>query len=241
MGKPKSRQHPCSIEGCLRNVHARDMCRLHYEALTRFGHPLGKLYADSGNHLATMRGHLPIDRPSLPALIKVGSRELTIKDRDIDRFLSKVAVQPDGEWRWIGKTNRYGYGVISLGGRNSVFVGAHRFSYAAFIGPIPDGTDIDHIRHNDAFHRGECAGGPTCLHRLEVDPNGLVPRPRTANILGGAGGQARAMITGTCKWGHPLVGDNLKIQIRKGRPVRICRACKRRVYHEMAARRRAAR
>jgi hypothetical protein len=183
-----------------------------------------------------MRSLLPSNRPELPALIKLGGKELQISEKDLNRFLAYVVPQPTGEWRWTGKKTRDGYGTINLGGGSGGFVKAHRFSYAALVGPIPDDMDIDHIRHNDAFRRGDCPGG-ICVHRLEVDPAGLQPRPRAINILGGAGTQARAILTGACKWGHPLTGDNLSITIRKGRPVRVCRACKRRAYHQAVARR----
>ncbi len=179
---------------------------------------------------------LPENRPVLPTPMKVGARHLTIRDQDLSRFLSKVAVQPGGEWIWTGKTNRYGYGTFSVGGGDGSFVGAHRFAYTALVGPIPEGLDIDHVRHNDAFARGECAGGPTCPHRLEVDSLGLAPNSRSVNILGGAGAQAQSLRTGKCKWGHNLSGDNLAISIRKGRPVRCCRACNRAAYHRAVAR-----
>ena len=60
----------------------------------------------------------------------------------VDRFWSKV-VKGDGCWRWTGaKTNGYGY--LTLGGRNSGLIRAHRFSYEFHFGPIPHGLVVRH-------------------------------------------------------------------------------------------------
>lgn len=55
-------------------------------------------------------------------------------------------IQPDanGCWRWTGNLNPSGYGRCS-----PAFIGrtvkAHRLSYEAFVGPIPEGLEIDHL------------------------------------------------------------------------------------------------
>ena len=43
--------------------------------------------------------------------------------------------------RWTGYKRPDGYGLASLDGRMQ---GAHRVSYIAFVGPIPDGMEVDH-------------------------------------------------------------------------------------------------
>lgn len=63
----------------------------------------------------------------------------------IARFMRKV--DSSGEcWTWLGATGEKGYGRFSIGGshkadgsRRNSMVAAHRFSYAAFVGPIPSG------------------------------------------------------------------------------------------------------
>lgn len=47
----------------------------------------------------------------------------------------------DGCWLWKRSTTK-GYGRISVLGRPR---GVHRVSYEVFVGPIPDGLEIDHL------------------------------------------------------------------------------------------------
>jgi hypothetical protein len=66
------------------------------------------------------------------------------------RLLSKadVSADPDGCWEWIGATRRSGrilYGCLMIRGRKIL---AHRLSYAAFVGPIPDGLLVCHSCDN---------------------------------------------------------------------------------------------
>ena len=57
--------------------------------------------------------------------------------RDIkDRLLERVIFGVTDCWHWVGPTNGFGYGRMTSKGRLQV---AHRLSYEAFIGPIPDG------------------------------------------------------------------------------------------------------
>lgn len=44
-------------------------------------------------------------------------------------------------WHWRGVTNSFGYGRFSYEGRTQV---AHRLSYVAFRGPIPEGMSVLH-------------------------------------------------------------------------------------------------
>jgi hypothetical protein len=52
---------------------------------------------------------------------------------------------PDACWGWTGSTGSHGYGQYwadrGNGGRNLL---VHRLSYETWIGPIPDGIQIDH-------------------------------------------------------------------------------------------------
>lgn len=218
------------------------MCRPHYRSLLGYGHPLGKLYADHGVHIATMRDEAERrfpSRPTFPVVFRVGQRTFPISNADWDRFLSKVVVSDEGIWTWAAHLGTEGYGSFHVGGKHGPMTQAHRLAYTVLVGPIPAGMDLDHVRHNEAYKLGLCAGGEGCQHRREVDPDYLVPRRREENWLLGAASSSGPLLTNRCKWGHPLVGENVRIEVRKGgTEVRVCRACKRRAYHESVARKR---
>lgn len=181
--------HPgvCQAPGCLERRTTFDgFCTRHYQTNHRYGHPLGKLYAEYGDRIESMHGLIATEyptRPLMPTTIPIGDADVRLTTKDYDRFLSKIVVQKDGRWVWEGKLNPYGYGVLSLRkDKRGIYIGAHRLAYITLVGPIPEGLDLDHIRHNDAVAQGTCLGGDTCLHRREVDPKGLIPRGRGPNV-----------------------------------------------------------
>lgn len=63
---------------------------------------------------------------------------------------------------WHKSKHRSGYGVMYIK-RKQYYV--HRKAYENVHGPIPKGTDIAHLCHDEAAARGECKGGWTCKHR----------------------------------------------------------------------------
>lgn len=68
------------------------------------------------------------------------------------RLLSHVVKQESGCWLWQGARGGDGsYGAIGVGSmrdgsRRMEY--AHRVSYSVFVGPIPDGLQIDHLCNN---------------------------------------------------------------------------------------------
>jgi hypothetical protein len=77
-----------------------------------------------------------------------------------------------------------------------------------FVGPIPDGHEIDHV----------AARG--CRHRDCIEPTHLEPVTRLENCR-------RVPRPTHCSSGHPMSGDNLVVQIRRrGYSERRCRTCK---------------
>lgn len=66
----------------------------------------------------------------------------------IERLMDKVAVRGADEcWTFSGNMNK-GYGCVKLpSGKQEA---AHRIAYEHFVGPIPDGFDVDHICFNPA-------------------------------------------------------------------------------------------
>lgn len=58
------------------------------------------------------------------------------------RVLSHVEYDTNGGcWLWLGSQDRKGYGFARVSGRT---MGAHRASYRAFVGSVPDGMQVCH-------------------------------------------------------------------------------------------------
>jgi len=116
----------------------------------------------------------------------------------IDRFMQQV---DKGDcWMWTGYTNGGGYALFRYDGHRF----AHRWSYAHFVGPIPEGYEVDHL-----------CSTPGC-----VRPDHLEAVPPPANM-------ARAVERRThCKRGHPF--DEANTYVVPGNPRhRQCKRCQR--------------
>jgi hypothetical protein len=84
----------------------------------------------------------------MSALTKKGKpRQRLPKGAPIGERIKFWTVISEGCWCWRGVIDRWGYGRITIGGRVGF---AHRMSYEAFVGPIPDGLQIDHLCRNRA-------------------------------------------------------------------------------------------
>lgn len=123
----------------------------------------------------------------------------------LDRFLAKVN-RTERCWIWNAAVNADGYGRFLLAGANRL---AHRVSYELFIGPIPEGLEIDHL----------------CRVRNCVNPEHLEVVTHAVNVarkpLGMRGGRA---IQTHCKRGHELSSNNV---LFSGKGNRYCRECNR--------------
>lgn len=128
------------------------------------------------------------------------SRTLTT----LDRFLAKVTKRPDGCWEWTG-ARRDGYGRFRHAGKMRA---AHRWAYEHFVGPIPDGLDLDH----------------SCRRHWCVNPEHLDPATRQENTLRGEGIAARWADRTHCGAGHEFTAGNV---YRTPAGARRCRACAR--------------
>jgi hypothetical protein len=116
----------------------------------------------------------------------------------------------DDCWIWGGAKNDMGYGMIRIEGKARY---THILAYTAFVGPIPDGHQVDHRCHDPR----NCVGGPACPHRpcfnfrhlKAVTPQEnsarSVPRYRTH-----------------CPQGHPYDEANTAASANGGR---VCRKC----------------
>lgn len=128
----------CSIEGCGSQLEARGFCLGHYYRFRKYGDPL-----------EPVRGH-PI-RSFLGSDLKA-----------IDRLMSHVVVTPgplDTDC-WLTTYAKNPTGYVSLWIATSRRTAqAHRVAYAALVGPIPDGLQLDHL----------------CMVRHCVNPDHLEP------------------------------------------------------------------
>lgn len=119
-----------------------------------------------------------------------------------ERFWSKVdRREPDDCWPWTGSHVSGGYGNFWDGAK---VVYAHRWAYQHFVGPIPEGLDIDHLCHNADTG---CAGGWACPHRPCVNfLTHLEPASRSLNLARGQAGRWLAAVQAAkthCPQGHP--------------------------------------
>lgn len=83
---------------------------------------------------------------------------------------------------WQKSKTEKGYGQQWVDGKRWR---AHRLAWFEAYGEIPAGFVIDHICHNEAAARGECAGGITCEHRACVNLEHLELVKQSANVSRG--------------------------------------------------------
>lgn len=126
---------------------------------------------------------------------------------DQEYIRSRRKEHPDtGCWEWTQSTSSTGYG---LSRRRGMKISAHRLSYAAFVGPIPEGMCIDHL----------------CRNRRCVNPRHMEVVTLGENVMRGMSPTIVAARNGVCKHGHQLSGDNLYTRIRGGHVQHQCKAC----------------
>jgi hypothetical protein len=166
----------CKIDGCQKKVQAKGWCTAHYTKWRRWRDPEGT-------------------GPLAP-------NGLTTTEL----FIRKIN-KTDTCWLWTGKidTRGQGYGVFTykVGGKPKT-VGAHRFAYELWVGPIPSGLSIDHV-----YDRG-------CRFTHCVNPAHLEPiTPAEQN--------RRYYIRQThCKWGHEFTPENTRLSPEGHRLCKIC-------------------
>ena len=151
----------CSIDGCDSALNAGGMCAAHY---TRF-----KVYGDA---LAEIGIQDPAQRTS-PARLRFYLR------------LNWEAIgDPKDCWIWAGACNGV-YPMMRTGSGKQI--GAHRYAYERFHGPVPNGWHVDHL----------------CGNKHCVNPNHMEAVPNQVNILRGMADAIRE------KYGEQALLDEL--------------------------------
>jgi hypothetical protein len=107
-------------------------------------------------------------------------------------------------WQWQGLKTENGYGSFSLRHKNYA---AHRISYTALIGVIPDGLTLDHL----------------CRNRSCVNPFHLEPVTIGENVRRGNAGIHNSLKT-HCKHGHEFISENTGKASSGGRFCITCNA-----------------
>jgi len=123
----------------------------------------------------------------------------------LERFTSKYLVNVEtGCWLWTAGQTTKGYAAFAPHGRT---VHAHRWSYEHFVGPIPDGLELDHL----------------CSVRHCVYPSHLESVTHAENVRRGEMGQANPNAAKThCPYGHEYTPENT-YQYGTNRQCRTCK------------------
>jgi hypothetical protein len=146
-----------------------------------------------------------------------------------ERFMSHVQEDLEsGCWLWTGARIWSGYGLFTVG--KGQLRRVHRLAYEWFIGPIPDGLDVEHACHTrDETCRGR---GQSCPHRACVNPTHLEAITHHENLLRGDTIPARHAAKTHCPQGHPYAGSNLYITPRGGRACKTCQRANNKIYKQ---------
>jgi hypothetical protein len=148
-----------------------------------------------------------------------------------DRFWDLVSPEPmSGCWLWTGNLDNKGYGRFwertespPRAGRRKPGDGfrkthAYCWSYRYFVGPVPDGLELDH----------------KCRVRCCVNPAHLEPVTHLENMIRGDTVIAKQLARGMCTHGHPYTPENTYTY----RGARQCRECGRQSQRRYNARKR---
>ena len=120
-------------------------------------------------------------------------------------FERHVLRMPFGCWVWTGEILEHGYGRVSWGPHRYP---AHRVAYELYVGPIPEGMQLDHL----------------CRNRRCVNPAHVEPVTCRENLLRGntrAAANAAKIVCTRCQKPYDFTRT-----CRDGYKRRVCRSCR---------------
>jgi hypothetical protein len=120
----------------------------------------------------------------------------------LDRIAASVLVG-DECWNWIGERTPKGYGRMRHGSEREY---AHRVLYELLVGPIPEGSQLDHL----------------CRNRACVRPAHLEPVTCRENLMRGQTLAAENAAKTRCPRGHPYDEVNTYVDPSGARRCRVC-------------------
>lgn len=169
--------------------------------------PYGYCYCGCGERAPNATKHYPTRgiAKGQPFMFVAGHQNRQDPER---RFLRKVTIAPNGCWLWLGQIAPNGYGKFWVREEQNN-IGAHRWAYEHWRGPIPGGLEPDHL----------------CRVRHCANPWHLEVVTHKENSLRGKSPAAENARKTHCKRGHPLQGKNLLIVKTKQGKTRHCRVC----------------
>lgn len=126
----------------------------------------------------------------------------------IERLFDKVSYEDDC-WIYTGHVDRYSR--IRTGGEHSRRVPRHVAAYELFVGPVPEGMELDHL-----CRRTEC------FNPAHVEPVTGLENILRSDAWGGVNSRKAH-----CPQRHPY--DSANTRVRGGR--RHCRACEADRHH----------